>query len=81
MFAIRGSFGDDTLGYFTELLAADRLRVAAAGVVRQAKRNKAFEEGRCIGLAIDGTGAGRSREERCDEYRPKRNKEKEIIGY
>jgi hypothetical protein len=81
VFAIRGSFGDDTLGYFTERLAADPLRVTAAGVVRQAKRNKAFEESRWIGLAIDGTGAGRSREERCDECRPTRNKRNEIIGY
>ena len=81
MFAIRGSFGDDTLGYFTERLAPDPLRVTAAGVVRQAKRNKAFEESRWIGLAIDGTGAGRSREERCDECRPTRNKKNAIIGY
>ena len=50
-------FGDDTLSYFTERLAAAPLRAALAGVVRRAKRNKAFEGARWIGLALDGTGA------------------------
>jgi hypothetical protein len=49
------------LGYFTERLDADRLRSAAVGIVKQAKRNKAFEESRWIGLAIDKTAAGPSR--------------------
>jgi len=75
------SFGDDVLGYFTERLDVERLRRAAVGVVRQAKRNKAFQESRWIGLAIDGTGAGRSREKKCEGCRPIRNKKKEIVGY
>ena len=75
------SFGDDALGYFTERLDVDRLRSAVAGIVKQAKRNKAFEESRWIGLAIDGTGAGRSKEKKCKNCRPVRNKKKEIIGY
>ena len=50
-------FGDDTLSYFTERLAAGPMRAALAGVVRLAKRNKAFEGARWIGLALDGTGA------------------------
>ena len=50
-------FGDDTLSYFTERLAAAPMRAALAGVVRLAKRNKAFERARWIGLALDGTGA------------------------
>jgi hypothetical protein len=50
-------FGDDTLSYFTERLAAAPMRAALAGVVRLAKRNKAFEGARWIGLALDGTGA------------------------
>ncbi len=58
------SFGDDALGYFCERLALEPTRVALAGVVKQAKRNKAFA-GRLIGLALDGTGAGRSRQARC----------------
>ena len=54
---IRQRFGDDTLGYFTERLAANPMRRALSGVVRGAKRNKAFENSRWIGLALDGTGA------------------------
>lgn len=78
---IRASFGDDALGYFTARLAVDPLRRALAGVVRQAKRNKAFEKSRWIGLAIDGTGAGRSRDKRCQQCRPVSNNRKEIVGY
>lgn len=78
---IRASFGDDALGYFTARLGVDPLRLAVAGVVRQAKRNKAFETSRWIGLAIDGTGAGRSRDKRCEQCRPVRNDQKEIVGY
>ncbi len=77
---VRMSFGDDALEYFTERLSADRLREATVGVVRQAKRNKAFQDSRWIGLAIDGSGVGRSRDKRCDDCRPVRKKE-EIIGY
>jgi hypothetical protein len=75
------SFGDDTLGYFTERLEADGLRAVLAGVVRQAKRNKAFEASRWIGLGLDGTGAGRSREKKCKFCRPVRNKDKEVVSY
>ncbi len=78
---VRASFGDDVLGYFTERLDADRLRAATVGIVRQAKRNKAFQESRWIGLAIDGTGAGRSRDKRCAQCRPVRNDKKEIVSY
>lgn len=78
---VRASFGNDVLGYFTERLDADKLRRATVGVVRQAKRNKAFQESRWIGLAVDGTGAGRSQEKKCPGCRPVRNKKKEIIGY
>lgn len=78
---VQRSFGDDALGYFTERLDVESLRGAGVAVVRQAKRNKAFEESRWIGLAIDGTGAGRSREQRCLGCRPVRNKKKEIVGY
>ena len=78
---VRISFGDDALAYFTERLQIDRLREATVAVVRQAKRNKAFQESRWIGLAIDGTGAGRSQEKRCEGCRPIRNEKKEIVGY
>jgi hypothetical protein len=67
-------FGDDALGYFTE-------RRAAVTAVRQAKRHKAFDDCRFIGLALNGTGAGRSREKGCRWCRPYRNRKKEIVGY
>ncbi len=79
--AVSRSFGDDTLGYFTERLEVGGLRATVAGVARRAKRNKAFDGSRWIGLALDGTGAGRSREKRCKWCRPVRNKDKEVVGY
>ena len=78
---VRTEFGDDVLAYLTERLSADRLRDTTAGIVRHAKRNKAFEKSRRIGLALDGTGAGRSREQECDNCRPVRNEKKEIVSY
>lgn len=52
------SFSDDTLAYFIERLDASTTRAALAAALHQAKRNKAFENSRFIGLAVDGTGAG-----------------------
>lgn len=75
------SFGDDALGYFTERLDPAVTRQAAVTVLRQAKRHKAFDHSRFIGLALDGTGAGRSREKGCDQCRPYRNQKKKIVGY
>jgi hypothetical protein len=74
-------FGDDALGYFTERLDPTVTRRAAITAVRQAKRNKAFDNCRFIGLALDGTGAGRSRKKLCSWCRPHRNQKKEIVGY
>ena len=51
-------FCDDTLGYFTERLDPHPTRQALLSLIRGAKRNKAFDDCRWIGLAIDGTGAG-----------------------
>ena len=79
--AVRRSFGDDALSYLTERLDVKRLRDTVTAVVRQAKRNKAFDGQRWIGLALDGTGAGGSQEEKCRWCRPIRNKKKEIVGY
>jgi hypothetical protein len=75
------SFGDDALAYFTERLHADSSRAALLGVIRLAKRNKAFDNCRFIGLAIDGTSAGRSSKSECALCRPFRNAKKEVIGY
>ena len=38
-------------------------RLALAGALHQAKRNKAFENSRFLGLAWDGTGAGHTYKE------------------
>jgi hypothetical protein len=73
-------FGDDALGYFTERLAPGPLRAALAGAVRQAKRNKAFDDSRWIGLAIDGTGAGRSQAARCALCHPRRDAQDRVVG-
>jgi len=78
---VRHSFGDDALAYFTERLDVEPLRSAIAEVVKQAKRNKAFQDSRWIGLALDGTGAGRSEKNLCDDCRPVRNDKKEVVGH
>ena len=57
------------------------MRKSVAEMVRQAKRNKAFEGSRWIGLALDGTGAGRSEQNKCPLCRPVRNQKEEIVGY
>jgi hypothetical protein len=74
-------FGDDALGYFTERLDPAVTRAELVEVVRLAKRNKAFENSRFIGLAIDGTTAGHCRDEGCSLCRPPRNADQEMVGY
>jgi hypothetical protein len=78
---VSASFGDDALAYFTARLDPAVTRRAAVTAVRQAKRHKAFDDGRFIGLALDGTGAGRSRKKLCKLCRPYRNQKREIVGY
>jgi hypothetical protein len=75
------SFGNDTLSYFTERLHPSVTRQAAVTAVREAKRHKAFDDCRFIGLALDGTGAGRSQDKVCNLCRPYRNQKREILGY
>jgi hypothetical protein len=75
------SFGDDALGYFTERLDPAVTRQAAITALRHAQRHKAFDDCPFIGLALDGTSAGRSREKFCDWCRPYRNRQGEILGY
>jgi hypothetical protein len=75
------SFGDDALAYFTARLDPAVTRRAAVTAVRQAKRHKAFDDSRFIGLALDGTGAGRSRKRICKLCRPYRNQKPEIVGF
>jgi len=58
-------FSDDALAYFTERLDLEPTRRALVGLVRRAKRNKAFDGSARIGLAIDGSGVGRSEKRNC----------------
>ncbi len=67
---VRVRFGDDTLGYCTERMDPETTRAALAATLQRAKRNKAFENSRFIGLALDGTGAGRTYKEPCPLCHP-----------
>ena len=78
---IQQSFGDDALGYFSERLDPAVTRRALVDTLHRAKRNKAFENSRWIGLAIDGTAAGHSAQRGCSKCRPQHNAHKEVIGY
>jgi hypothetical protein len=75
------SFGDDALSYFTERLDPARTRTALIDALLRVKRNKAFQNSSFLGLAIDGTTAGRSSSQGCALCRPQRNAKKEVIGY
>jgi hypothetical protein len=74
-------FGDDALGYFTARLNPLPTRAALAAVLQRAKRNKAFEACRFVGLALDGTTGGRRRKKGCPLCRPYHNTHRAIIGY
>jgi len=75
------AFGDDALAYFTERLAAAPTRAALAQAVRRAKRNKAFDHCRFLGLSVDGTTVGRCAQQACGWCRPWRKAGGEIGGY
>jgi hypothetical protein len=75
------SFGNDALNYFTERLDPQATRQAVITALHQAKRHKAFDDCPAIGLALDGTGAGRSQQQGCELCRPVRNQQKQTIGY
>src|SRR6266567_5363750 len=79
--SIATPFCDDTLGYFTERLDPGPTRLALLSLIRGAKRNKAFDDCRWIGLAIDGTGAGWRTHQGCTLCRPQQNAAKQIQGY
>lgn len=74
-------FGDDTLAYFTERLDPEPTRRALAVALSQAKRNKAFDNSRFIGVAVDGTTVARCSAQGCALCRPFRDSDKEIVGY
>jgi hypothetical protein len=77
----RGGFGDDALAYFTARLAPAPTRGAACTVLKQAKRNKAFENVHLIGMAVDGTGAGRSAKKKCALCHPIVGEDEQVHGY
>lgn len=78
---LQRAFGDDALGYFTERLDPALTRRALIGTLHRAKRNKAFENSRFIGLAIDGTSAGNCSQRGCALCRPLYNAGHQVIGY
>jgi hypothetical protein len=75
------SFSDDALSYFTERLDPAATRAALIQVLHRAKRNKAFENSRFVGLSVDATGAGRCHQSGCSLCRPQRNVHKDVTGY
>jgi hypothetical protein len=80
-FGLRTAFGDDALSYFMERLDAGRLQQVLLEVVQRARRNKAFARVPLPGLALDGTGMGRSRERRCELCHPQKNAQQEVTGH
>ena len=79
--AVGRDFGDDALAYFTERLDPEPTRQALARALAQAKRNKAFDDDRFIGVAVDGTTVGRCSAEGCSLCRPFKDSKGEIVGY
>jgi hypothetical protein len=77
---IKAPFGDDALAYCTERMDPETTRVALAAALHQAKRNKAFENSRFIGLALDGTGAGRTYKTPCSLCDPIKAAKGEMHG-
>jgi hypothetical protein len=79
-FGVKAPFGDDALAYCTERMDPEITRLALAAALHQAKRNKAFENSRFIGLALDGTGAGRTYKEPCPLCDPVKDAKGEVRG-
>ena len=78
---LQGPFGDDALAYCTARMQPETTRAALAAALHQAKRNKAFENSRFIGLAVDGTGAGRTYKEPCPLCDPIKDAQGEVHGH
>jgi len=73
-------FGDDALAYFIQRLDPEGTRGALAAALKQAKRNKAFENSPRIGLALDGTGAGRTYKPPCPLCHPVKDNKGAVHG-
>lgn len=78
---IHRKFGDDAIAYFMQRLSPDRTREALGDILRWAKRAKVFARARFVGLAIDGTGAGKFSERHCRLCCPVRGEDGEIQRY
>jgi hypothetical protein len=74
-------FSHEALSSFSERLDPNLRRQAAVTALPQTKRHKAFDDGRFIGLALEGTGAGRWEEKGGDFCRPVRHPKGEILSY
>ncbi len=76
-------FGEDSLAYFNERLDPQPTRAALAATAKRAKRNKVFRGQTWIGLAFDGTGAGRchAKSKVCKFCRPYKDDEGNVLGY
>jgi hypothetical protein len=76
-------FSEDSLAYFNERLDLQPTRAALVAVAKRAKRNKVFRGQARIGLAIDGTGAGRchAKSKVCKYCRPFKDDEGNILGH
>ena len=77
---LKAPFGDDVLAYCTGRMDPETTRTALAAALHQAKRNQAFENSRFIGLAVDGTGAGRTYKEPCPPCDPIKDAQGEVHG-
>ena len=78
---IKSQFGDDALAYCSERMDPEATRLALASALHQAKRNKAFENSRFIGLALDGTGAGCTHKEPCRLCDPVKDPKGAVHGW
>jgi hypothetical protein len=76
-------FSEDSLAYFNDRLQLQPTREALAATVKRAKRNKVFRGQPRIGLAVDGTGAGKSsaKTKLCDLCRPYSDAAGSVIGH
>jgi hypothetical protein len=77
------SFSEDSLSYFNERLDPQATRNALASIACIAKRNKVFARNPYVGLAIDGTSAGRtgSHTPVCSLCRPQRDDKGVVTGH
>jgi len=77
---VRTPFRDDSLAYCTERMDPETTRVALAATLRQAKRNKAFENSRFIGLALDAPGGPTKSPVRCAIQSKMRRETSTVVG-